>query len=193
MATKRPSKPEDDNTLLPFLKKKKKSDGEAFLVLRTRRPNKQPNALSIMTLAEPLTCTDYPARNECQLCEWCAQKATEQGVTGSLELDATDLAEYQMISMCIGLKRAQYHHPVQSYHLLPEEPLLSGIRGKQTTVCSVTSYLTSAQRARVLEWITEHSELGYAMPQRMVCIQDKYCQAIQNGRKVVETRSIRLV
>ena len=166
---------------------------EPFLVLCTRRRKNQVSTLFLLTLAEPRTCADAPAPLECQCCGWYASKmlqAKQRGVTGPFELSAADQEEYQMICKCIGTTRTQYHHPIHSFHPLPEDALLTGIRGKQTTVCSVDAYLSAAQRARVLEWVTEQ---GYEMPARMICIQERYCRAIQEGKKTVETRTKRLV
>lgn len=142
--------------------------GVNVLVLRTQRGHKKPNDLPcILTLGKGKRCNGafgYPN---------CPQDPC-QGCGASL---ISDLPSHLKESL------GQFHHPILHVYPLPTDPVLTDIKGHQSSVQTVTKTLNENQLQHL------YTLLGEPVPRFTICIRSEHLQRILEGTKTDERRS----
>lgn len=144
------------------------ADGVQVLVIETRRGKKQPNVLAcIITLGKGKRCNGvfgYPN---------CPQDPC-QGCGASL---ISDLPPHLKESL------GQFHHPILHVYPLPTDPVLTDIKGHQSSVQTVTKTLNENQLQHLYTLLRE------PVPRFTICIRSEHLQRILEGTKTDERRS----
>ena len=148
------------------------AEGVKVLVVRTQRGQKEPNDLPcILTLGKSKWCNGafgYPK---------CPQDPC-QGCGASL---ISDLPPHLKESL------GQFHHPILSVHSLSTtDPVLTDIKGHQSSVQTVTKTLNENQLQHL------YTLLGGPVPRFTICIRSEHVQRILDGTKTDERRSLDL-
>lgn len=145
------------------------ADGVQVLVIETRRGQKRPNVLAcILTLGKSKRCNGSFGYNKCPQ-DPC------QGCGASL---ISDLPPHLKDSL------RQFHHPIFHVYPLPTtDPVLTDIKGHQSSVQTVTKTLNENQLQHL------YTLLGGPVPRFTICIRCEHVQRILEGTKTDERRS----
>jgi hypothetical protein len=145
------------------------AEGVQVLVIETRRGQKRPNVLAcILTLGKSKWCNGSFGHTNCPQ-DPC------QGCGASL---ISDLPQHLKDSL------GQFHHPILSVHSLSTtDPVLTDIKGHQSSVQTVTKTLNENQLQHL------YTLLGEPVPRFTICIRSEHMQRILEGTKTDERRS----